>query len=398
MNLKDFVLSEENIYWAIYSAKSYVFDFQLLSFEDKELLNSLSDPFNEVQIKETIEKVKKILKEILEEENNFFEVQVYFKPKDYDKGKLEFRPIHTSSLENLIAMVAMLHPLVYEVPNKTNGLEINLSNYSRLIPENFYGNRVTKEPEYLFKKWNQQYKKYTEKSNEYFKTYYESREYKYEVKLDLEKFFPSVNPLMLYGIFMENFPVVITDANSEEDVQVLKNVIYKLLICKITNLTTNLAKKEYYFAGEVENTNKYVKEQNEDTYAKGIPQGLPQSYFFGNICMIKIAEIFNKEFPGKSVYYVDDSYIYTNENIVDKEKFQLKLQSINNSIKEITNKYIEIALKDIENNDATKNKLIEWKENKGHKEKNIKVHLKQKSTFSVIQDYDKGEIYLKNLI
>jgi hypothetical protein len=197
---------------------------------------------------------------------------------------------------------------------------------------------------------------------------------------------------------MENFPVVITDANSEEDVQVLKNVIYKLLICKITNLTTNLAKKEYYFAGEVENTNKYVKEQNEDTYAKGIPQGLPQSYFFGNICMIKIAEIFNKEFPGKSVYYVDDSYIYTNENIVDKEKFQLKLQSINNSIKEITNKYIEIALKDIENNDATKNKLIEWKENKGHKEKNIKVHLKQKSTFSVIQDYDKGEIYLKNLI
>ena len=47
MKLCEFIVSDENIYLAIYAVKSYVFDPQLLDREDKELLNSLMDPFNE---------------------------------------------------------------------------------------------------------------------------------------------------------------------------------------------------------------------------------------------------------------------------------------------------------------------------------------------------------------
>ena len=58
MKLRDYILSDENIYLAVYAVNSYVFDPQLLDHEDKELLISLSDPFNEKQICKIIKKVK----------------------------------------------------------------------------------------------------------------------------------------------------------------------------------------------------------------------------------------------------------------------------------------------------------------------------------------------------
>ena len=41
---------------------------------------------------------------------------------------------------------------------------MRLSNLSRLIPSDFYGNRVSVKPEYLFKPWKQQYQKYKMKT------------------------------------------------------------------------------------------------------------------------------------------------------------------------------------------------------------------------------------------
>ena len=35
--------------------------------------------------------------------------------------------------------------------------------------------------------------------------------------------------------------------------------------------------------------------EKSDKFVRGIPQGLPQSYFLGNIYMISIAEIFRKK-------------------------------------------------------------------------------------------------------
>lgn len=381
MRLRKFILSDENIYLAIYAIKSYVFNPELLSLEDKELLNTLSDPFNEIVISDLIEDVKGILEKILGDDNFLFETKVYFKPKDYNEQRDEcvYRPIHTADLRSLVAMVAMLHPLIYEIPEEKDQWKLNLSNYSRLIPNNFYGNRVSDKPEELFKKWNMQYKKYTKMANEYLKVFHESGEYKYELKLDLKNFFPSVDPLLIFGILMEHMPVAIRDA---EDISLLKKVIYKLLICKLTNLSTNLARDKYYEYGD-----------GISSLTKGIPQGLPQSYFFGNICMIFISKIFDKEFRGKSLYYVDDSYIYTNIEIRDKDDFAKQLNKINNEIKKTIRAYIAAVNEDgFWHSCILRNKLFDW-----GKHYKIKVHTKGKSTYSEIQNMEGGEIYLKTL-
>lgn len=183
-NLEDYVLSDKNIYIAIYSVKSYVFEPGLLSTDDKKLLNMLQDPFNEKIIFQVIKEVKNIIEKIIKDESNLFKVQVYFKPKKYEDGKEIFRPIHTADLKSLIAMAALLNVLIYD----TSDDRIKLSNYSRLIPNNFYGNRVSDNPEQLYKKWNIQYKEYTQKANDYLKKYYESGEYKYEIKMDIKNF------------------------------------------------------------------------------------------------------------------------------------------------------------------------------------------------------------------
>lgn len=383
MKLRDYILSNENIYLAVYAVRSYVFDPQLLDLKDKELLNSLSDPFNEKQISEIIHDVKIILQDILDKEEYLFKTRVYFKPKSFEDGNPIYRPIHTASLKQLISMVALLHPFIYELPSDSNKWNLNLSNYSRLIPNNFYGNRVSLKPEELFKDWRGQYKKYTQKANEYFKAFHESKKYKYELKLDLKKFFPSVDPLAVYGILMEHMPVTL----SNEDIQTFKTAAYKLLVCEIENLKTDGGQKCYY----------------EDigitpTYTRGIAQGLPQSYFFGNICMINISQIFDEVYEGKSVYYVDDSYIYTDQKINDENDFKKQLQKINERIQQELSNYIKNAKAD----DFFAGKTAFWKFTDSLLSinpvcYNVEVHTSGKSTFTVIGNVSPGEVYLRNL-
>lgn len=387
MELKKYILQDENIYLAIYSVRSYVFDPQLLKKEDKKLLNDLADPFNNDVIDKTIKDVKKELKKILEDENYFFETKVYYKPKDHDSEKPYYRPIHTAQLKQLIAMVALMHPLIYEVPNEGNNWRLNLSNYSRLIPKNFYGNRVSKEPEELFKKWNDQYKEYTKRANEYLKTFRETKEYQYELKLDLKNFFPSVDPRVVYGILLKYMPV----SFNERDKNVLKTIIYKLLVCEVTNLNTETAKSLYYGGADIDKISK--------TYTKGIAQGLPQSYFFGNICMMIIAKVFDQYYNGKSVYYVDDSYIYTNKEI-EEDKFISQIEEINKEIKEQVKKYISMVqngpfLNFISKKDSIYRESLEQKEVDDFY--NIQVHTDGKSSFTKISGVKDGEIYLRNL-
>ena len=219
MNIKDFVLSKQNIYWAIYSVKSYVFERKLLDYKEKQTLSSLCDPFNENKIINIIKKVRYKLKKILDDESYLFKIKVYFKPKDIDENnQIVFRPIHTTNLLDLIAMVSLLHALIYEIPDKNNNWKLHLSNYSRLIPNNFYGNKISKYPEELFEKWGKQYKLYTQKANEYFKTFHETNEYKFEVKLDIKNFFPSVDPLKLYSLLLSHIPISI---KSKDDLKTL---------------------------------------------------------------------------------------------------------------------------------------------------------------------------------
>lgn len=370
-NLEDYVLSDKNIYIAIYSVKSYVFEPGLLSTDDKKLLNMLQDPFDEKIIFQVIKEVKNIIEKIIKDESNLFEVQVYFKPKKYEDGKEIFRPIHTADLKSLIAMAALLNVLIYD----TSDDRIKLSNYSRLIPNNFYGNRVSDNPEQLYKKWNIQYKEYTQRANDYLKKYYESGEYKYEIKMDIKNFFPSVNPLLVYAMLLENMPVTL----SKNDEKIFKTIIYKLLICKVTNINTKKAKKLYY--------DTFI---DKNSYTRGLPQGLPQSYFFGNVCMTRIAQIVNDNFEGKAVYYVDDSYVYTNYKLEDK------IGEINKKIKDIASEYINrISDSDAFVRQANFPNFQNVLDNK--ETYLIHIYDEGKSTCTEIKHCKEGEIYLRML-
>ena len=67
------LVSDENIYLAIYSLESYIFNKELLSDGDKELLNQLRDKFNEKLIESVTKQVKKVLRKLATDENSFIE-------------------------------------------------------------------------------------------------------------------------------------------------------------------------------------------------------------------------------------------------------------------------------------------------------------------------------------
>ena len=379
--LSDFIYSDENIFLAIYSVRTYVFDPQLLSSEDRRLLEELKDIFDEEKIASLIVKVRTLMHKVLDGDENF-KIQVYFKPKKINDGELEFRPIHTADLVTLIAMVAMLHVLIYELPNKKTGKFV-LSNYSKLMPDNFYGNRVSKKPEELFYRWNEQYKKYTQKANEYFNTFHKTGEYLYEVKLDIKKFFPSVNPVILFQYLIDRKPVTLKD----EEKHLFEKIIEKLLINEITNLDT-IAAINMYYDQKIDKTDRIV-------YTRGIAQGLPQSYFFGNIYMIEISKIYEEEFKGKGVFYVDDSYLYTNEIIGEKKEFQKKIECVNSKIKETYDGYLE----KIDKNQFSSNMRDYDMFCSSMKEKlyELQVYEEGKSSCSDMKTAKESEIYLKAL-
>lgn len=343
-----FLLSDENIYLSIYSLNSYVFEYNLLNTEDRILYHRLQDKFDARLINRVITRVRKQIIELLDEDK-YIEAKVYFKPKKLsENGELEFRPLHSTDLITQIAIVSMLHLFVYEIPEEEEGdPKLRLSNLSRLIPSDFYGNRISVKPEYLFKPWKQQYQKYNQNSNDALMKYHTSLEYKYEVTLDLENFFPTINPIIIYHYVINHLPAYLND----EEREMMKRVLQKLLFCKLTTTFDEKTAKQYYKvtkgAGNYDNVDKKERnekecwdfKENSDKFVRGIPQGLPQSYFLGNIYMISIAEIFRKKFTGVSYFYVDDSVIFTND--VREDNFKEQLKELNKQIADEANNFEE---------------------------------------------------------
>ena len=287
------LLSDENIYLSIYSLNSYIFEYNLLAPKDRRLYHQLQDKFDADLINTTIISVRAKIEALIDDPEEFIEAKVYFKPKKLVDGKLEFRPLHTTDLITQIAIVSMLHLFVYEIPEKEN-LKLRLSNLSRLIPSDFYGNRISTKPESLFKPWKQQYQKYNQNSNDALKKYHTSLEYKYEVTLDLENFFPTINPIIIYYYISGYLPTHLAD----RDMDFMKIVLRKLLFCKLKTKIAAFPQqlKEQYLKISKHKVSENADDEeqntlkNEDTklpeiygFVRGIPQGLPQSYFLGNI-------------------------------------------------------------------------------------------------------------------
>lgn len=323
--LKEKILSEENIFAAIYSVESYINERNLLSDEDLDLFCKLKDKYNKKQIKEIIKNCKTLLNKILDKDDEYFKIQVYFKAKKWEEEEKSVvcRPIHTASLITQICIVCLLNQIMFK--ESKNGKR-ELSDLSQLLPNNFYGNIPSLEPERIFYDWRVKYKEYTEKVIEAYDEAVKYHKYKYEVALDLKNFFPSVNPEIIYKFCIEKIGYLY-----QEDMEMLKLVLKKLLKFEITNLKSYNSLRKYY------GDNKYNALK---PMSVGIPQGLPQSYFFGNLCMTIIYKQFDEIFPGESYFYVDDSIIYTNSEHASGSKFEDAIDELNKKIETNLNFYI----------------------------------------------------------
>lgn len=340
MNLRDRILDGRNIFSAIFSMESYVFDKGLLDTEqtvdlygeggefietiatnDLALYHALADKYDMELIKKVIACCQYQLKWLLADKAHLLEARIYFKLKNYDEGKLVFRPMHTARLIDQICIVSILNCLMFEDDFETG--QRKLSDLSKLLPHNFYGNIPSADVQYLFHKWQTKYKEYTENVIDHCRSYQRSHSYLTEVSLDIKNFFPTISPRMLFDYIIRKLKKTYAD-----DMETLSMAVTKLLYFTIKR--ENIAPWEsfYYLEGtDLTNVPLYMN--------CGVTQGLPQSYFFGNLCMVEVKKHLMKEglFKGDAYFYVDDSVIYIQSKLTEKE-FSEKITKLNNELGE----------------------------------------------------------------
>ncbi|MGE5410751.1 MAG: hypothetical protein ACM3MI_07310 [Clostridiales bacterium] len=290
--------------------------------EDICLYIKLTDKYNTKFIDSIIDACKNKLI-CLFNNDEYLDCNVYFKPKKINDStkEVEFRPIHTTSLINQICIVSMLNLLMFDDSDGTR----KLSDISRLLPSNFYGNLPSTSIEHIFKPWTKQYQKYSQNAIAAHRKYHTSHKYVNEINLDIKQFYPSVDPLFILEFILQKWPIT----SSTSEVNFLKLLLEKILFFKLKLSQDTLA---LYYPNEI--LHELLKCNN--IFNKGLPQGLPQAYFFGNICMALISKHINSEFEGDSYYYVDDSVIYSS---IPKEEFEKKIGIVNDKINIEISKY-----------------------------------------------------------
>ena len=239
------ILDSRNIFNAIFCMESYIFDKGLLNIEepvklldefgkvidviaknDLELYYALTDKHNVELIEKVINVCQQKLQWIFSANENLFDAKVYFKLKNYDDEILKFRPLHTARLTDLICIVSILNCLMFE-DNYKEGKR-NLSDLSKLVPHNFYGNIPSTNVQYLFHKWQTKYKEYTENVIEHCRAYQSNHNYLTEVSLDIKNFFPSISLKLLYNYIIEKL-----SSTYKNDLPALKMAVTKLLFFKL---------------------------------------------------------------------------------------------------------------------------------------------------------------------
>jgi len=317
-NLLDQLLDPNNIYKAIYSLESFVFEKELLDDVDIKLYNELSDKFNSLKISRVISKCQKRLEKVLNSDKELFKIKVYFKPKKFDKKEEDYRPLHTADLITQICIVSMLNLIMYDDSDDIR----KLSDICKLIPSNFYGNIPSTNVERIFEPWSKKYSEYSKNIIEANQEYLNTKKYSNEINLDLEKFFPSINPLYIYSFIWNK----ISDSCDNEDKIWLDKVLKKLLFFNV-DFANSQQDVNCYYENSSEQLNLDEIKNQELFFNVGIPQGLPQSYLFGNLCMIEIAKLTANKFGGDAYYYVDDSVIFTTYAAKEFKKAILNLNN-----------------------------------------------------------------------
>lgn len=303
IDLEKKIFSHENIYAAIYALHSYIQEPNLLSQEDYNLYCNLKDKYNKELIQNIINECSDFLSSAYRTDE-LFSAKVYFKLKGIKNGSFTFRPIHTCDLRTYICLVAMLQPIMF-----CDTQARQYSHTSQMIPGNFYGNRPSTQVDYLYQKWQKNYKEYSDLIIEKSREYSQNGKYAYEVSLDLKDFFPSVSPSLLIHILKNKCKSIYKDCDF------LEKTLIKLLYFKLSPENINGWESIYY------PNIKLPLSKSTRLTTRGIPQGLPQAPFFGNIFMERIAETLKQQFDGDALFYVDDSIIFTNANETDYNDF-----------------------------------------------------------------------------
>ena len=373
-----FVTSYRNIYRAIYALESYIdelylldtmadtsnsknnsteSDSQLHNKSDLELYYILNDKYNWDVINEVITACQARIEDVILKSEEYYETSVFFSLKKYDteKEKLRFRPLHTASLVDQICMVAMLQVLMFEDSDEIDDISGAMpqrfpSDLLKSIPDNFYGNRGSLKLERIYEKWAPNYQAYNQKIVESCTKYSRSHKYEYEVSLDIKEFFPSISPFYLFvkicDVLKERYRnkiykfTVSEPTNSEEKIYqqnltILKRVTAKLLFLKVKDGDKIIDPAFDYYGDE--GAEPRFKDHT-DLFTKGVAQGLPQSYFFGNLCMTDVRRkiMGDDMFKGKDYFYVDDSVIYVKGYDEDlKNQFNDKIKKLNKAIEEL---------------------------------------------------------------
>ena len=175
-----FIVSDENLFRAIYALESFVFELKLLSANDLVLFYRLHDKLNHTLVQDVMGQVRARLEDVLVNDE-LFSLRVYFNPKKLnpDTGEIESRPLHTANLVDQIAMVALLNALLFDVSDN----KMILNQLALSLPPNFYGNIPSKEPKHLFVPWKEKYKEYTESVTQSYERYTETKKYSHEITL-----------------------------------------------------------------------------------------------------------------------------------------------------------------------------------------------------------------------
>ena len=128
-------------------------------------------------------------------------------------------------------------------------------------------------------KWQTKYKEYTNEVIEHCRAYQQNHSYLTEVSLDIKNFFPSISPKMLYDYIVNKL-----SKTYEDDKDMLGMAVAKLLYFRIDKENAE-PWKDYYYPVDTDLTGV------EEYMNCGIPQGLPQSYFFSS------CSLFSSECP-----------------------------------------------------------------------------------------------------
>lgn len=392
--LKDKIISDSNIFSAINCLESYVFEKGLLDStqavvndngdiiakNDLELYYRLSDKYDMELMESVIAACRARLSTILDDKEKLFEATVYFKAKKYDEEnkKIVYRPMHTARLLDLICMVSILNCLMFEDENNRRCL----SDLSKLLPHNFYGNIPSTNVDSLFVKWQMMYKSYTRDIITHCREYQQNHKYLTEVNLDIKNFFPSIPPKYLFEFIIGKLSSTYRD---EKDKYTLRMAVAKLLYFKLSPKNIEPWVEEYYPEGWKKNTDNFYLNC-------GIPQGLPQSYFFGNLCMIEVKKKMLQEdcFPGDAYFYVDDSVIYVQASI-KPEAFKTKIEALNKNLSEWCD---EVNKQDVKQDDILSGETLLFQKTIDYK---ISFHKEGKSTICHIDDADNHLDGLQNM-